>query len=76
MVFKAYVFNLYMEKRIILSLMLGLSVFVFVAVFLRCFPLGCTFFDWKELGKIFIYIVIPVFVITYLLTGLLKKWKK
>jgi hypothetical protein len=35
----------------------------------RCFPLGCVWLDWGELLKVFLYGVIPVFVLS---SGLLK----
>jgi len=62
-------------KRMTISLIISLAVFLFVGFGLRCFPLGCIWLDWKELSKVFLYFFIPVFVLS-LITLKVLEWKK
>ncbi|MBU7046765.1 MAG: hypothetical protein HXS54_10045 [Theionarchaea archaeon] len=53
-------------RSLIISLLISSAVFLFVGFFLRCFPLGCIWLDWKELLKVFLYVFIPVFGLSLL----------
>lgn len=62
-------------RKITMSLLISLAAFLLVGFGLRCFPLGCIWFDWGELLKVFLYIFIPAFVLS--LTALkLFEWKR
>jgi len=58
------------------SFFIAAAFYVFIAFFLRCFPLSCKIFDWGELGKIFMYVFIPVFVTVYLILDLQERGKE
>jgi len=64
------------KRKIIWSVVIALVVFLFAGFILRCFPLGCILFDADELIKILIYIVVPIFILEYLVWSLIQKRKR
>ncbi len=61
-----------MRYTIIGSLAVSIPIFLFVAFFLRCYPLGCHLWDIGEIGKIFAYVFIPVFFISEIIMRVYK----
>lgn len=62
-------------KKLIISLMISSVVFLIVGFGLRCFPLGCIWLDWNELSKVFLYVFVPVFVLSLIVLRV-SEWKK
>lgn len=52
-------------KKFLLSFGIALAGFISFGVFLRCFPLGCDVLDYNELLKTFLFIALPLFIVSY-----------
>jgi hypothetical protein len=63
------------RKKIIFSLGISFVLLLFFGFFLRCFPLGCVVFDFIEIGKVFLYVFIPIFIIFYIIWSLAENKK-
>ncbi len=63
------------KNKIIISLGTGLFIYLFVAFIVRCFPLGCRWWDPEEFLLIARNVLIPVFIIAYLIKSLFEKNK-
>lgn len=62
-------------KKLYISLIVSIAVFLFFGFFARCFPLGCVLWDFLELVKILLFISLPAFIITYAILYILQKRK-
>lgn len=58
------------RRKIMYPLVIALAVYLFVAFFLRCFPLGCEPWDPGQLALAAVYVFAPVFAVLYLAIGL------
>lgn len=62
-------------KKIRRSFLAAFLVFLFITFGLRCFPLGCVFFDLEEITKILLFVGIPLFGIIYIMMELYPEKK-
>ncbi|PIN86770.1 hypothetical protein COV19_03130 [Candidatus Woesearchaeota archaeon CG10_big_fil_rev_8_21_14_0_10_44_13] len=63
------------KKKMIISLGAALFVYLFIAFIMRCFPLGCEWWEPREFLIIARDVPIPAFFIAYLFLSLIKKKK-
>ncbi|MBS3076633.1 hypothetical protein J4481_02745 [Candidatus Pacearchaeota archaeon] len=55
-----------MNKHLKISFIISFLAFILVGIILRCYPLGCELWDWKEITKTFAFVFIPVFLVSYI----------
>ncbi len=67
-------------KKELKSFLIALFAFIIIGFLLRCFPLGCELFNFSELIKIFFYVFLSIFILSYTFFYLKEQksieWKK
>ncbi|MEM4336760.1 MAG: hypothetical protein QXG86_02030 [Candidatus Woesearchaeota archaeon] len=61
------------KYKFLYSILVLLLTFLFVGFFMRCFPLSCEWWNFKELKDVFVKVSLPVAIIFYIFLSVIEK---